>query len=195
MAGVIILALPSWVNGESGAKLFLIAAVLVGLLLLGRWISAQTESSANDPALMSSAASAPIQARAVPLARTDAPDPNAPVHPEMDFGPVILQKFYFSGFDAMSGPPDPLDFFDEVTVEVYFKQSDGVFQNTYTVATPRGLSHTLQTKQWDILYAPEVFIVNRYDLKLIREAVMERFLDHSEVQSMAPKMDSRQILL
>ena len=100
----------------------------------------------------------------------------------MDFGPVVLRKLYFNGFDAASGPADPLSFVDDVTLEVYFKQTGALFENTYTVATPAGLTQLLRDKDWDILYSPEIFIVNRYDLKLIRETILERMLDDSELR-------------
>jgi hypothetical protein len=50
------------------------------------------------------------------------------------------------------------------------------------VATPAGLTQLLRDKEWDILYSPEIFIVNRYDLKLIRETILERMMDDSELR-------------
>ena len=73
--------------------------------------------------------------------------------------------------------PIPSSFVDDITVEVYFKHTGSVFENTYTVATPAGLGQLLRDKEWDILYSPEIFIVNRYDLKLIRETILEHIMD------------------
>jgi len=177
----VLTAPSSWPMNESGAKLLVMLAAMISLFMVGRWLSARAESSADDPALIQNETPA---ARPTILQGPDdgTPDPNAPVHPEMDFGPVVLRKLYFNGFDATSGPADPLSFVDDVTLEVYFKQTGSLFENTYTVATPAGLGQLLRDKEWDILYSPEIFIVNRYDLKLIRETILERIVDDSELR-------------
>jgi hypothetical protein len=175
---VLTASLP-WPMNESGTKLLVMLAAVISLFMAGRWISARAESSAHDPNLIQDESPS---ARPTILRDDGAPDPNAPIHPEMDFGPVVLRKLYFNGFDAASGPVDPLSFVDDVTLEVYFKQTGALFENTYTVATPAGLTQLLRDKDWDILYSPEIFIVNRYDLKLIRETILERTLDDSELR-------------
>jgi hypothetical protein len=173
----VLAASPSWLMNESGAKLLVMLAAMISLFMVGRWISARAESSAHDPTLIQNETPS---VRPTILPDDATPDPNAPVHPEMDFGPVVLRKLYFNGFDAASGPADPLSFVDDITLEVYFKHSGSLFENTYTVATPDGLVQLLRDKEWDILYSPEIFIVNRYDLKLIRETILERIVDDSE---------------
>jgi hypothetical protein len=170
-------ASPAWLVDESGAKLLLMLAAVISLFVVGRWLSARAESSAHDPTFAQGEAPA---ARPTILPHDAVPDPNAPVHPEMDFGPVILKKLYFEGFDAVSGPTDPLSFIDDITVEVYFKHTGSLFENTYTVATPAGVEQLLRDKQWDILYSPAIFIVPRYDLKLIRQTILEHIVDGSE---------------
>jgi hypothetical protein len=172
---------PSWLMNESGTKLLVILAAMIALFMVGRWISARAESSAHDPTLIQHETPS-VRPTVVQEPNDPSPDPNAPVHPEMDFGPVVLRKLYFGGFDTASGPADPLSFVDDVTVEVYFKQTGSLYENTYTIATPTGLSQLLRDKEWDILYSPEIFIVNRYDLKLIRETVMDHLMDVSELR-------------
>lgn len=193
-AGPALLDLPSWLKDGDHAKLLLLAVVVVGLLLLGRWISARSESSAHDPMIMSNPAPPPMRSAVAPgdansaaqsaaLAVASAEESSAPaVHPEMDFGPVLLRRFYFNNFDALSGPEDPARFVDELTVQVVFKATGAVVENTYTVATPLGLSELMKAKQWGILYSPEMFVMTRYDLEAIREAVMEHLLENSESQ-------------
>jgi len=179
-------ASPSWLMDESGAKLLVILAAMISLFMAGRWISAHSESSAHDPTLIQDETPS-VRPTILKGADDATPDPNAPIHPEMDFGPVVLRKLYFNGFDAAGGPADPLSFVDDVTLEVYFKHTGALFENTYTVATPAGLGQLLRDKEWDILYSPEIFIVNRYDLKLIRETILERIVDDSELrQAPAP---------
>ena len=109
----------------------------------------------------------------------------------MDFGPVLLRKFYFHNFDALSGPADPAKFFDELTVQVLFKATGAVVENTYTVATPLGLSELMAAKQWGTLYSPEVFVVTRFDLEAIRQAVMEHVLEHSETRFLRSQQPRR----
>jgi hypothetical protein len=178
---------PSWLN-ESGTKLLVMLAAVVSLFMVGRWISARAESSAHDPTLIQNETPS---TRPTILKGPDSatPDPNAPVHPEMDFGPVVLRKLYFNGFDATDGPADPLNFVDDATLEVYFKHTGALLENTYTVATPAGLIQLLRDKNWDILYSPEIFIVNRYDLKLIRETILERIIDDSELRQSHAESD------
>jgi hypothetical protein len=166
---------------ESGAKLLVMLAAVLSLFMVGRWISRRAESSAHDPTLIQDETPA-VRPTILKGADDGTPDPNVPVHPEMDFGPVVLKKLYFNGFDATSGPADPMSFADDVTVEVYFKQTGSLFENTYTVATPTGLGQLLRDKEWDILYSPEIFIVNRYDLKAIRETILERIVDDAELR-------------
>jgi hypothetical protein len=102
----------------------------------------------------------------------------------MEFGPVRLRKFYFNNMDALSGPADATNFVDEVTIEVLFHATGAVVENTYTVATPLGLSELMEAKQWEIFYSPDVFVVARYDLEAIRRAVLEHLLDNSETHSL-----------
>ena len=181
-----VAASPAWLMDESGAKLLLMLAAVISLFVVGRWISARAESSAHDPTLAQHETPA---ARPTILPHDAVPDPNAPVHPEMDFGPVILKKLYFQGFDAASGPTDPSCFVDDITVEVYYKHTGSVFENTYTVGTPGGVGQLLRDKEWDILYSPEIFIVNRYDLKLIRQTILEHIMDASELRQSAARRD------
>ena len=115
-----VAASPAWLTDESGAKLLVMLAAVISLLMVGRWISARAESSAHDPTLLQHETPS---ARPTILPHDAVPDPNAPVHPEMDFGPVVLKKLYFDGFDAASGPTDPLSFVDDITVEVYYKHT------------------------------------------------------------------------
>jgi hypothetical protein len=171
----------SWLSNENGAKLLVVLAAMIALFMAGRWISARSESSIHDSSLIQDTAPA-VRPTKVEEPDDGTPNPDAPVHPEMDFGAVVLRKLYFSSFDAITGPADPSSFVDEVTVEVYFKQTGSLFENTYTVATPAGLGQLLRDKQWDSLYSPQIFIVNRYELKSIREAIVECLLDDFEAQ-------------
>ncbi len=137
----VLAAPPSWLMNESGAKLLVMLAAVISLFMVGRWISARAESSAHDPTLIQDETPA---VRPTILTGTDVP-PRTRMLPftlKWTLVPVVLRKLYFNGFDAASGPADPLSFVDDVTLEVYFKQTGSLFENTYTVATPAGLSPT-----------------------------------------------------
>ena len=184
-------AAPSWLADVNSGKMLLFFGALVGLILLGRWISSRSDVSVHDPALMSHTSTPAVHAVEPP----DKPHPDSPVHSETDFGPVILRKFYFGNFDALSGPADPASFVDEVTIEVVFKDTGVVVENTFTVATPLGLSQLMAAKEWGILYSPDVFVVTRYDLQTLREAIMERFLERSEADATRAKSNSNPLAL
>ena len=105
---------------ESGTKLLVMLAAMVSLFMVGRWISARAKAARMIPRCVQHETPA-VRPTILKPPDDAAPDPNAPVHPEMDFGPVVLRKLYFNGFDATSGPVDPLSFVDDVTLEVYFR--------------------------------------------------------------------------
>jgi len=101
------------------------------------------------------------------------PEQQAALHPEMQFDKLKLRKFYFAKLDAMSGPPDPFEFADELTVEV--EQVDSGNRSTwqFTVGTPAGFARLLEHKEWESFYSPETFVIRKYELDMVREMVME----------------------
>jgi len=97
-------------------------------------------------------------------------------------GRVRVTQFNFAHFDAVPGPPDPDCFADELLVELYDSVSDFRWTSTYVVATPAGIRKMMDEERWSFFYATEVFVVRRYDLQTIREAVYGRVKEiHDEV--------------
>lgn len=93
-----------------------------------------------------------------------------------------VTQFNFAHFDAVPGPPDPDSFADELIVELYDSVSDFRWTSTYVVATPAGIRKLMDEERWSFFYATEVFVVRRYDLQTIREAVLGRIKEiHDEV--------------
>lgn len=99
-----------------------------------------------------------------------------------NLGRVRVTQFNFAHFDAVPGPPDPDSFADELIVELYDSVSDFRWTSTYVVATPAGIRKLMDEERWSFFYATEVFVVRRYDLQTIREAVLGRIKEiHDEV--------------
>ena len=99
-----------------------------------------------------------------------------------NLGRVRVMQFNFEHFDAVPGPPDPENFADELIVELYDSASDFRWTATYVVATPAGIRKLMDDERWSFFYATEIFIVRRYDLQIIREAVYGRIKEiHDEV--------------
>jgi hypothetical protein len=105
---------------------------------------------------------------------------NAPI--SNDLGRVQVARFNFAHFDALPGPLDPECFADELILELYDSVSDFRWTATYVVATPAGIRKLMDEERWNFFYATEIFVVRRYDLQIIREAVYGRIKEvHDQV--------------
>lgn len=100
-----------------------------------------------------------------------------------NLGRVRVTQFNFTHFDAVPGPPDPESFADELIVELYDSVSDFRWTSTYVVATPSGIRKMMDEERWSFFHATELFIVRRYDMQIIREAVLGRI---KEIHDDAP---------
>jgi hypothetical protein len=98
----------------------------------------------------------------------------------MRFGKIELRKFYMREFDAIKGPPDPFEFVDEVTAEVEHLETGGLSTWEFTVGTPSGFARLLESKSWESFFSPEVFVVRKYELEIVREMIVDHI---SEVLS------------
>ena len=99
-----------------------------------------------------------------------------------DLGRVRVTQLNFSHFDAIPGPPDPESFADELILELYDSVSDFRWTVTYVVATPTGIRKLMDDERWSFFHATEIFIVRRYDLQVIKEAVYGRIKEiHDQI--------------
>jgi hypothetical protein len=99
-----------------------------------------------------------------------------------DLGRVRVAQLNFSHFDAVPGPPDPESFADELILELYDSVSDFRWTVTYVVATPAGIRKLMDNERWSFFHATEIFIVRRYDLQVIKEAVYGRIKEiHDQI--------------
>ena len=104
-----------------------------------------------------------------------------------DLGRVRVTQFNFAHFDAVPGPPDPECFADELILDLYDSVSDFRWTATYVVATPAGIRKMMDDERWSFFYATEIFIVRRYDLQTIREAVYGRINEVHESVPLDPE--------
>ena len=168
-----ILALQtSWLQ-QDGPKLFFFASCAIAVFALARWASSKSESSYGLP----SPADPNPKMSFVPV-----PDPDGELHPRMRVGGVEIRSFYFKTFNALTGPPDPESFCDELTVEVEHIDTGNRSLWGFTVGTPKGFESLLREKKWQLLYSPAVFVFQKYDLAKIREAVVERIEIDSSIK-------------
>jgi hypothetical protein len=121
--------------------------------------------------------------------RTEGDSTAAPV--SSDVGRVRVTAFNFTHFDAVPGPPEPEVFADELIVELYDSVSDFRWTATYVVATPAGIRKMMDDERWSFFYATEIFIVRRYDLQTIREAVYGRIKEIHDQVPLGPEEPPR----
>ena len=111
---------------------------------------------------------------------------SAPAPVAENLGRVRVMQFNFAHFDAVPGPPDPENFADELIIELYDSVSDFRWTVTYVVATPAGIRKLMDDERWKFFYATEIFVVRRYDLQTIREAVFGRISEIHENVPLGP---------
>jgi len=189
-------------TAEQGLKLLILVAAVIGLFWLGRWSSRLGTASPPDSGYPEH-----IPAPETTTAKEDerqpspfVPNPFAPGADEIaasfpydpSLGKIRMKKFFFEKIDALSGPPDPDVFADELHVELYDPDSGSAWWQSCFVATPKGLSQVLRDKAWKYLHATEILVLPRYDLEEIRRAVVSRIVaDH---EFFKPKLESEETL-
>lgn len=100
-------------------------------------------------------------------------DAPRPVHASMRFDEIELRSFYMHQFDVLSGPPDPFEFVDELTAEVEHLKTGARSTWNFTIGTPSGFARLLEGKRWESFYSPEIFVIRKYELDMVREMIVE----------------------
>jgi hypothetical protein len=162
----------SWFQ-QDGPRLLFFLACAIAVFAIARWAGKKSEISYTLP---------PPAAADPKISFVPVPDPDGDVHPRMLIGGVEIRAFYFKTFNALTGPPDPESFCDELTVEVEYVETGNRSQWGFTVGTPKGFEVLLREKNWKFLYSPAVFVFQKYDLAKIREAVVERIEIDSSIK-------------
>jgi hypothetical protein len=176
-----MVALPA----SDAAKIALLVSAFIGVYGLSRWASRQSESVLPAPAIPleptpPSVLEPPRQwSKVVPIdTRSQSAGPETV--DENALRPVRILNMYFSRFDLVPGPPDPLCFADELFVDLYDENSGHKWTNSYFVTTPRGLDQMLDEEQWQYAFADQAFFVHNYNAKVIRQMVVELLLGGQE---------------
>ena len=175
-----LLLLPDW-PGNDSSKLLLFVVAIAALYVIMRIVSRRSESAQNMPGHDFGAAERHgLDASGVPT-----------VHEKMRFDKIELRSFYMREFDVMTGPPDPFEFVDEVTAEVEHLETGARSTWEFTVGTPSGFARLLEAKGWESFYSPEMFVLRKYDLEIVREMIVDHITSSlsqpQQTQALPPK--------
>jgi len=170
-------------------RIIIFIAVVAVFLWIGRMLSASSEVHAASLPVP-----APQPGKGSPGETTDGPDENQTplTGAEIEF-PIRLPaverladgtynrpnvlNYYFTKTDLIRGPDDPDSFFDEFFVEIQDPASKHRWTYDYTVATPSGMKKVMNEEKFDSLYFDgRVVVVQRWDLRVIMQTVMEEIM-------------------
>ena len=136
-------------RSADASVVFVVAIGAVVVYLVARWASGHRNGSDTDT----------LQTKPEPdqaVLKESAKDPDY-LEPPFGEDKVVIRKFYFATFDTVPGPPDPLNFCDELTIEVYSRDTGGSWTESYTVATPGGIQAHMESHGWDVFFSQQVF--------------------------------------
>jgi hypothetical protein len=162
-------------------KIFIFLAVFAVLLLIGRKLASSSEvhaaqlpRPATDARESSAVEDSPQQT--LTGAEIDFPIQVPPVT-RLGNGrynrPNVL-NYYFAKIDLVRGPEDSSSFCDEFYIKFQDPDSEHIWTDDFTVATPNGLQRVMNSEKFESLYlAGNVVLVSRWDLGLILQTVME----------------------
>jgi hypothetical protein len=194
---MILLQWSAWLQQDS-VKIAIFLGFVAAFFIVAKWSSATSESSANQNDFATVDQPHYIEAPEPPVFQAPVVDRHAeaPMHPEMRYGDVLIRGLNFASFDALSGPADPGCFCDEILLDLENLSSGHTYMMSHVVATPEGLRKALADKRWEIMYLPTVYVVSRYDLTLIRDTIMgvgEEGEDSLEEFNPAPDQEPKSV--
>jgi hypothetical protein len=166
-------------------KVIIFVAAFLLLLILGRKLSSSSDSvpipgplrtdppemegdgkQANQPAVIGAELPFPIYL------------PELTRDPDGRYNRPEFHNYYFEKTDLLSGPADPVSFYDHFYLEARDVENDHRVLYKYFVATPLGLQKALTTNHIPALHLKEhAFIVTRWDLPLILETVVKHIIE------------------
>ncbi len=155
------------------SKFVVFALACIALFVGSKLLSAR---GSKDPSFPAGSGSQEHQAFLNPADAEDArrrAQAEQPVHPEIRVGRLVLKNFYFAKFNAQTGPPDPFEFADELTVEVRDENTGHTSELQFTVGTPAGLARFLEKNSWESFYTPQAFVIRKYEVESVRDMIME----------------------
>lgn len=105
-----------------------------------------------------------------PTRRPDAPAPTIEAKPRFTAS-MTVRKFEFKRFDAQTGPADPEDFKETVTLHAAPEGTDDIAIYSLTVATPKALAQTVALGAGGYSFQRNLLLVPRYDAAVIERAL------------------------
>jgi hypothetical protein len=168
-------------------KIVIFVAAFLLLLLLGRKLSALSESSISTPltALPESIADEPVVIAASCSTKKEpaivGADLPFPIHvPEIKrdvdgrYNRPEFLNYYFEQADLVRGPENPASFYDDFYLLVRDIENSHTALYKYFVATPAGLQKAMDDEHLPALYLEEqTLIVSRWDVPLILDTVVK----------------------
>ena len=163
-------------------KLLGIAGAAVALYLVAKRLGGGDESyppptdNATSTQLSTSQTEPPVpeESHDFEEQNSDGPDDEEPPE-EGDLQPhnVQIADWSFATFEVATGPPDGNCFAEELWVDLHDESSGHNWKETYFVANPAGLQKMLQENKSKFMFLPKVLIMDPYDVKKLRAAVLE----------------------
>jgi len=158
----------------------------IGGAMLALYILARKLSGGDEAVTPPSEIPTPVEIRDQPKSSPDAEEPEADEldepgdqvgqRTEVENPPqrrIRIAAWNFEHFDIDTGPPDPASFADDLLLKLYDSSSGRSWDYTYFVATPAGLEEKLRSKHWSSMVVPETVVMDRYDVKELRAAILD----------------------
>ena len=177
----LLLVLPAWLASDS-SKLLLFITAIAALYVIMRIVARRSETAQQFPAHDFGAAERNAQISSTGPA----------VHQPMKFDKIELRSFYMREFDATTGPPDPFEFVDEITAEVDHLETGARSKWEFTIGTPSGFARLLEGKGWESFFSPEVFVIRKYELEIVREMIVDHITAVLSEPGRTPVMPPKQ---
>lgn len=103
--------------------------------------------------------------------RSDTPAPTIEARPRFN-ATITVRKFQFKRFATDTGPPDPENFKETLTLHAAPEGTEDVSIYSLTVATPKALTQSVSVAA-GYSFQRNLLLVQRYDPELIERALHE----------------------
>jgi hypothetical protein len=87
---------------------------------------------------------------------------------------LVVLDYAFKKIDLRSGPADPSDFFDELTVSFYDRSTGHRWKREFQVGTPLGIGSYMREQKWRSLRMDGgLVIVDKFDIDLLLDTILD----------------------
>ena len=105
-----------------------------------------------------------------PAQRGASPAPTIDAKPHFNAA-MTVRKFEFKRFETKTGPADPENFKETLTLHAAPEGTDDIALYSLTVATPRAMAQSVASAPESYSFQRNVLLVQRYDPALIERAL------------------------